>query len=245
MTTSLVTDLLQAHGTSDAWYRHQAVQVRLSARGLAFTSKGQRRALEAVDATVATTGQTVGLALGRWSGWDLRLDLDGIHVTDPAGRTWSRPRARTGAPRWDVADIGWFCAQAIWTYASLPHVLADDAVATGRPLPGRRVAVTFSPHIHTHCRTQVLHLDPELRIIRHDYTAEAFGRWARATQTVGAYRRFGPLVVPTERVVRPRRRNGTARRGPILVRIAIADVTPLEASVEGKPAAEPQPTKRL
>lgn len=225
MSSNLVAEVIDAHGGIGAWRAHAALDVTFSARGLAFASKGHPHTLRGVHVRIATEGQHVEFDLAAWPGWCAHLDGGGIHVRNPAGVSHTRARPRAWALRWDRCDLAWFCAQAIWTYVSLPFVLADPSVAVAREMPGRRLEVSFAPEIHTHCRTQVLHIDHRLRIVRHDYTADAFGRWARAAQCVNGHRYFDGLLVGTERFVHPRRRDGRPRRHPLLVSIAIEGVT--------------------
>ena len=113
----------------------------------------------------------------------------------------------------------------------MPFVLADPAVevkavgawneAGERYL---RLGVTFPGHVSTHCRRQTLYVDEKHRVRRHDYTALAFGRWARAAQYLSAYRRFDGLSFATRRRVYPRLPGGRRARRPELVWIDVHDV---------------------
>jgi len=64
-----------------------------------------------------------------------------------------------------------------------------------------------------------LHFDERRLLTRLDYTAEVFGKWARAKHLCGAHRTFG-LVLPTVRRVTPR-----GLPGPVLVAIDVDDVS--------------------
>jgi hypothetical protein len=180
---SLVDEVIDAHGGLTRWRSSAAIRWRLSSGGLAFATKGQRHALADVMATVATTAQTVELEGRRWA---YRFDSA---IPRPNGL------------RWSTADIAAFAATALWTYVSLPFRLPDLDVEEH----GRRLIVRFPPGLHTHSPTQVLHIDEHGLIRRHDYTALHFGRWAKASQTVGTYRQFDGLMVATRRRVHPQR----------------------------------------
>jgi hypothetical protein len=74
----------------------------------------------------------------------------------------------------------------------------------------------FREGFPTHCREQVFHIDERGMIVRHDYTAEVFGGWARAKHLCSGHRAFDGLVFPTRRRVTPR-----GSPGPLLVRIDV------------------------
>lgn len=179
---SLVDEVVRAHGGLDRWNSAAALRLRLSSGGLAFATKGQGRALRDITATIATAGQAVRVETAEWS---YRFD----------GET-----ARLRGLRWSSADVAAFAASALWTYMALPFMLAHLDVEER----GRRLVVRFPPGLRTHSPTQVLHIDEQGLIRRHDYTALDFGRWARATQTVAGYRRFDGFTIATRRRVYPR-----------------------------------------
>ena len=195
---TLVERVVEAHGGLERWHRAAAIRLRLSSGGLAFASKGCRTALHDVTATVATTGQEVCLETPGWT-----------HCFDDA---IPHPRG----VRWSSGDIAAFAATALWIYVALPFLLPQLDVEER----GDRLVVRFPPGLRTHSPTQVLHVDGDGLIRRHDYTALDFGPWARATQEVGAYREAGALRFATRRRVRPR----MWPHRPLLVWIDIASV---------------------
>lgn len=192
---TLVEEVVEAHGGLDRWRAARAVRLQLSSGGLAFATKGQGQALGHLTATVATTGQTVDVETPEWA---YRFD---------AGTP------RLGGWRWSTADIAAFAATALWTYVALPFLLPDLDVEER----GRRLVVRFPARLRTHSPTQVLHIDESGLIRRHDYTALDFGRWARASQAVGAYRQFDGFTTATRRRVYPR----TWPHRPLLVWIDV------------------------
>ncbi|MDQ4097059.1 MAG: hypothetical protein M3144_04230 [Actinomycetota bacterium] len=179
---SLVAEVVEAHGGLQRWREASAVRLRLSSGGVAFAAKGHHTSLHDLTATVATCGQVVTLEAPMWS---FRFDS---HIPKPRG------------VRWTIEDVAAFAACAIWTYVSLPFVLPVLDVEER----GSRLVVRFPPELRTHCPVQVLHIDGEGLIRRHDYTALDFGRWARASQDIDEYERFDGIAVATRRRVRPR-----------------------------------------
>jgi len=178
---SLMDEVIEAHGGLNRWRQASAVRLRVSSGGLAFASKGQRTALHDLTATVSTRGQAVTLEAATWS---FRF-----------GSLMPKPRGL----RWSTEEVAAFAACALWTYVSLPFVLAELDVEER----GNQLVVHFPPQLRTHSPTQVLHIDEERLIRRHDYTALDFGRLARASQEVGEYRQFGGIAIATRRRVRP------------------------------------------
>lgn len=125
-----------------------------------------------------------------------------------------------------VADVAAFAAAAIWTYLLIPFALhrpGFELQALSRRQGLRRLRVRFPTAVATHSPEQVLHIDADGLIRRHDYTALAFGRWARAAHTLDAYRSFDGLLVATRRRVTPRVA-GRIAPGPTLVWVEIDHV---------------------
>jgi hypothetical protein len=58
-------------------------------------------------------------------------------------------------------------------------------------------------------------------LIQHDYTVDIISPYATAANVVLQHERFGDCVVASRRRVTPRKRNGIARNGPVLIDIAI------------------------
>jgi hypothetical protein len=212
-----------AHGGVDRFLSCRNLSVWFSSGGLAFRSKGQPATLADVAGEFSVNQQSVRL-VGRMPGtWeyraensaDLARDVDLLH---------RHPRLL----HWGVADVAAFAATAMWTYLTVPFLVAQPGVQL-KLLPPRRglrrLWVHFPPGIVTHSAVQVLHVDDEGLIRRHDYTARAVGRWARATQTLNEYQSFCGLQIATRRRVTPRLA-GWPLPAPTLVWIHIDEVRP-------------------
>jgi hypothetical protein len=204
---NLLEQCLAAYGGLDRWRAHEAVEVRVSARGLAFALRGSPRPLTHVLARIRTSGQHV-----KFSDWPRRGDT--AVLTSDEARIGDRRRAepRWGL-RWDELDMLAFGGAAMWTYLSLPFVLADWGA---EELPGSRLRFRVPEPIRSHCREQTIHLDESGLIVRHDYTAEAFGRWARGVHLSSRFETFDGLPVPTRRRVR------LTRCGPVVVKVDVS-----------------------
>jgi hypothetical protein len=203
----LLEQCLAAYGGLERWRAHDAVDVRVSARGLAFTLKGKPRPLTATLARVGTSGQHV-----EFFDWP-RPGATAVFTSDEA-RIGDRRRAepRFGL-RWDELDMLAFSGAAMWTYLSLPFVLADWGA---EELPGRRLRFRVPEPIRSHCREQTIHLDESGLIVRHEYVAESFGRWAHAMHASSRFETFDGLPVPTRRRVRLK------PFGPVVVKLDVS-----------------------
>jgi hypothetical protein len=205
---SLLDECLAAYGGLERWRAVAAVEVRVSARGVAFALKGNRRPLAGTRARVRTSGQHVELF--DWPGPGETAVLTSVEA-----RIGERRRAepRFGR-RWDELDFVAFGGAALWTYVSLPFVLAEWGA---EELARRRLRFRVPEPFRSHCREQTLHLDERGLIVRHDYTAEAFGAWARGAHRSYDFRDFDGLPVPTRRRVRLR------PFGPVVVRVDVSE----------------------
>ena len=223
-----VNRVLDAHGGLERWRQTAAVGLRLSSGGLAFAAKGQPRALHDVTATVATLGHDVVLRGSSPRPWHVRFSEAGGNPLVEHLALLRRGRRRLA---WSVADVAAFAGTALWTYVHVPFVLADPDVQVEAMGPWReagetwqRLAVTFAEGTPTHCRRQSLYVDGAGLVRRHDYTALAFGRWARAAQYLSEYRTFAGLSLATRRRVYPRLPGGRRAPAPRLVWIDVHGV---------------------
>lgn len=227
--SSLLEETLAAHGGAERFEAGREVVVGATSGGLAFASKGQRKAFRGVEGRVATSGQRT--VFDPYPGPGMRgvFDAGTVRIETAEGETVDeRPNARAAfgglrhALWWDRLDILYFGGYALWTYVSLPFVLARPGYEV-EELDGRRLRVTFPPSVETHSRTQTIHVDRDGLISRLDYTAEPIGRFARAANHVLENTRFDGLVTGTRRRVYPTRRNGKSLSRPLLVWIELAE----------------------
>jgi hypothetical protein len=204
---SLLEECLAAYGGLERWQAHEAVEVRVSARGAAFWMKGNGRPLTGARARVRTTGQHVEF-------FDWPTPGESAILTSDEARIGDRSRAQPlFGRRWDELDFVAFGGAAMWTYMSLPFILADWGA---EELPGRRLRFRVPEPIRSHCREQTLHLDESCLIVKHEYVAESFGQWARGVHRSSHFETFDGLPVPTRRRVR------LGRLGPVVVKVDVS-----------------------
>lgn len=198
--SDLAYEVAARHGASKLEAAHH-ILVSFSSGGLAFTSKAQPRALTNVQARLSPVRQHVSLAGELPNPWTTSID-------DSHAMRTRVDELRSGYRRlwWRPEDLGTFAASALWTYLMMP-LLLDRAQRLDR-LPDasglRRLRVELPPSIGGHGHIQTLHVDAEGLIRRHDYTATAFGPWARAAQHITSYKSFDCIPIGTSRRVTPR-----------------------------------------
>lgn len=230
----LLEEVLEAHGGLARWQGAETLTARVRSGGFAFRSHFTGRALAEFEATVSTREPRSVLAPypgpgrhGVFTPGEVRIESDGGEVI--ASR--SDPRAAFRGLRhniwWDDLDTLYFAGYAIWNYLNAPFLFAEQGYETREiePREGcRRLAVRFPEGVPTHSRDQVFWFDDELRLHRHDYTAEPFGGWARAAHLCLEHERFDGLLFATSRRVYPRGPGGRPLPFPTLVWIEIGRV---------------------
>ena len=234
---TLAEEMIEAHGGATRWNRLDAVRIRVAFGGTGFRAKLLNVPIRGTI-TVERAGQHVTLDPYPSAGQRGVFEGSDVRIESADGRVLSRrsePRLAFRDVRhslwWDALDLLYFSGYATWTYICVPFVLTDPAYElrqAGTWQEGgetwRKLHVRFPSCIHTHCRDQVFYVDGRGRIVRHDYTAEPFGAWAKAANYSTGHQHFGDLVVPTRRRIHLRRADGLPRPHPTLVWINVEDV---------------------
>jgi hypothetical protein len=208
------------------------LDVSFSSGGLAFAAKRQPNALGNVEARLNPLLQQITLTGTTPRPWTVEVGDSHELKSRLAGL-----RSRSRRLRWQPEDVGVFAAAAIWTYLTLPVLLQHAEHLARRPDAGgaRRLRFTLPATLAGHSSVQTLHVGADSLIHRHDYTATAFGTWARATQQITRYQTFDGIPVGTTRIVTPR--FGRPLSGPTLVWIQIHSVRPAQRDRATPPAS--------
>jgi hypothetical protein len=213
--------VLAAHGGREAWESATEVTARIRSGGLALATKGAGRPFERYEARVSMRSpRTVVVPYpggrGVFEGDSVRLETESgelVERRDDMRRRFPGVRRRI---RWGPLDALYFAGYALWNYFTTPLFLTRAECRED----GRRLHATFPEGVPTHSRRQTFHFDDEGLLTRIDYTAEVFGRWARAKHVCTGHRKFDGLVFPTSRRVTPR-----GAPGPTLVWIETDEVS--------------------
>lgn len=227
---------LERHGAA-AFDRAGELAVDLSVGGAAFVLKFKRGALSRFAGRVSTREPRAVLAPYPEPGRRGVFERDRVWIeTDDGERVAERadPRSSFGGRRnlwWDDLDLLYFAGYALWNYMTTPFLFRRPGFDLEEVEPWqedgerwRRLHVRFPADVPTHSPEQDFYFDSDGALRRLDYTAEVFGRWAKAAHYSREHRDFSGLLVPTRRRVVPRRRNNKPLFGPPIVWIEVHDV---------------------
>jgi hypothetical protein len=234
----LLTEAVWAHGGIERWraVRHMVIHARSG--GIALPLRLKPAAFKSYEANITAHKPGTVIAPYPAPGYEGVFEEGRVSIFGPEGRliaTREDPRAYFGGFRrkifWDALDTLYFGGYALWNYLNLPFLLFNPAFVVNEMEPWdedgerlRRLHAVFPDNLPTHCKEQIFYFNSKGLLVRHDYTAEVFGRWARAAHYSGEHREFGGIVIPTRRRVYPRGRLNHPRRLITLVSIDIEDV---------------------
>jgi hypothetical protein len=238
MASALMDLTLRAYGGAAAWQAGRTLDARVSASGWAFRLKFQPP-----DRNIrvrATIGEPrVRYAPANRLGHTAVLEGQSIHLEDASGRTTaSRENPRSYFPYgrrafwWDDLDRSYFSAYALWNYLTFPSLLLRGDIAWSE-LGGNRLQAIFPASLPTHCARQVFYVAENGLLLRHDYTAEVFGGWARAANQVLAHSSWQGIPYPSHRRVTPVTPGDRPLAHPVLVDITVHEWQLVDAAGEG------------
>jgi hypothetical protein len=218
---SLLEEVIAAHGGRDAWESAREVTADLRSWGLALAMKRAGGPFRSYRARV-TVGEP-RTVITPYPGGVGVFERDSVWIeTESSGVVECRDHMRRRFPGlrrrlwWDPLDALYFAGYALWNYFNTPLLLARCHTEE----TGSALRVRFPPDVPTHSPTSTFHFDERRLLVRLDYTAEVFGKWARGKHVCSEHRTFDGLVFPTVRRVTFR---GTP--WPVLVAIDVDDVT--------------------
>lgn len=230
MRTPLANQVLDAYGGEPCWRRAQAIRATVSASGWALRLKFQHPD-DHVQVQVAVDRPWVSYCPSTKSGLRAVLDGQTIRLEDESGlvvEQRSHPKQYFPYGRralwWDALDRAYFSAYALWNYLAFPALLLRHDIEWTQTAEDRLEA-RFPESLPTHSERQTFSIDRATGLLRrHDYTAEVFGKWARAVNAVRAHAvSASGIPYPSHRVVTPLGPGGRPLPVPVLVEIRIHD----------------------
>lgn len=229
--TALLERVIEAHGGRDAWHGRAGFEVALDVGGAAWPMR-MRRAPGRLRGRVRTAEPAVELVdfpeqgmVGIFEPDRVRIEAGAKVVADRHDPRAAFKRVRQHV-RWDDLDFLYFSGYALWNYLAFPFMLERAGIEV-EERPGRVLAARFPAEFPTHSPEQLFYLDAEYLLVRHDYTARVFGRWARAAHMTSDHARFAGLSIPTRRRVYPRLPGGRVAPAPVIVSLDVVSVRPL------------------
>jgi hypothetical protein len=216
--SDLLDDVVAAHGGMKRWREVRTVSTGLRSWGLTWSLKGQPTLLADGRAEAETARQA--LQLHPFTGEDARgfYTPDRVWIESADGTILEdrrRPRdafaGHSLETPWDHLHGLYFAGYALWNYFNLPFVATRrdvdaqeiDPWHEGPGQDWRRLRLTFPSHIATHCPVQVLYIDNDGLIARHDYAPEVLGS-RPAAHYLYDYADYDGIMFPGKRKVLPR-----------------------------------------
>jgi hypothetical protein len=232
---------IEAHGGHTRWREVTRITATVSSGGVLWASRGHPGAFDDVAVTIEAHAQSCSMA--RLTGPDRRgvFAPDRVAIETAKGQLIEErqnPRASfdrsTDAP-WDDIHLAYFAGYAMWTYLTVPFLLARPGFLTEELNPSeengetrRTLRVKFPSHITSHSSEQVFHFGPDGLLRRRDYTPEVLigdsGHLAVAHYT-NDHKRYDGISFPTQRHAVALHPDGTTVPEPVLVAIDINHVT--------------------
>jgi hypothetical protein len=235
---SRVLESIDAHGGLERWHAIDEMVLWASVGGASLSVKHQGKAIGGIQAHVSPGRQHVAFVpypepgtRGVFEEGAVRIESDQHEVLAERSDARDAFRGLRHQLWWDKLDVLYFCGYALWTYLTIPFVLAEPGFAVRELEPWdeggetwQRIGVRFPSEIHTHCREQLLYLDHQGLVRRHDYTSEVFGSWAKAAHYPFDHQSFDGVVVPMRRRVFLRRRDNRPLTAVTLIWLDIETV---------------------
>ncbi len=236
----LLHDAVDAHGGLERWKEINEITFSAQTGGVALPLKLQFGAFKQYRGIVSADAEHPYAAFTPHPQDPLQgvFQNGAVRILAPGGRVVAEhknPRSRFGDLThmfmWDPLDSLYFGGYAMWNYMNLPFLLTapgfelfemDPWDEGGHKL--RRLHAIFPAQMHTHSREQTFYFSEDGLLVRHDYTAEVFGSWAKAAHYCVGHKEFGGLTFPTMRRVFPRKQDNTPLRLITLVSIDIGDI---------------------
>ncbi|MDA9493871.1 hypothetical protein [Bradyrhizobium sp. CCBAU 11361] len=230
---ALLDDVIDASGGLDRWNGLDRFTLHLSVGGTLFSSAGHAREFKDVTAEGSTRTQSVrftGITGGEHSG---SFQPDAITIESLDGevlRTWHNPSLafpEASAPALaDELHLVFFCGVAIWSYLTIPFLLAHPDVVLEELSPRsegtetwRRLRAQFPAHLITLAPEQIFYFDQNALQRRTDH--DLFGM--KVAHHSWAHDNFDGIVVPTLRRVQTLQADGTQIAKPVLMDVEIFD----------------------
>jgi hypothetical protein len=229
--SELLERAIEAHGGRDAWHGRTGFEIELNVGGAAWPLR-LRRAPGRLLGRVRTAEPWTEFvdfpapgSRGVFEGDNVRIEADG-RVTDVRHDPRAAFKRLRQHFRWDDLDFLYFSGYALWNYMAFPFMLERPGVEL-EERPDRVLAARFPDEFPTHSPEQLFYLDDAYRLVRHDYTALAFGGWAKGAHLTSQHAQLAGLTVPTRRRVYPRLPGGRVAPAPVIVAIDIVTVRAL------------------
>ena len=210
--SNFLNSVIDAHGGLENWSKIKALQIELRLGGNLLLSRMHSPFLKDYFCTIFPGKLEVIITpfpkpgfTGIYSGNKVRVEAESGHFEE---REISR-KSLIRNIRWDSLDLLYFYGYLVRNYSLTPFLFLQSGFEIEELAPiqldnlgwVRGLKVRFPESIPTHCREQSFYFNESGLLVRLEYTAEIFGKWARGIHLCSDHHRFGNIVFPTKRIV--------------------------------------------
>lgn len=210
--TTLLTDVLDAHGSVRRWNEFSRVEATIVTGGKLWGLKGQPQ--DATPRRMAVTLQRQWASVQPFGAPDQKTDftadriaiekLDGRVVTELGHPRDSFAGHRLDTP-WTPLQRAYFNGYALWNYLTAPFLMSLPGVSveeidpvSDRGETWRGLRVHYPSHFASHSPVEEFYFDADHLIRRHDYRVDVAGGFATMHYTDDLVE-FDGIKVPTKR----------------------------------------------
>lgn len=229
---------MTAYGGWERWQQIKKIRFQMQAGGWALRLKWRSQIFAKTQVQIFPEQPFVRMDPFPKAPYSGGLNRHKVWIEDVAGQMVSerldpRPFFKKFRRKfyWDDLDCLYFGAYALWNYVTQPFLLhhPDIKLQELKPLEnnGRkwhRLLARFPDDIPTHSRDQIFYFDEQGFIVRHDYTADVFGSWAKAAHFSMDFTEVDGMVFPTQRRVWFRKKNQQPFRHFTLVNLRLSEI---------------------
>jgi hypothetical protein len=147
MISNRVLKSIDAHGGLERWHAVNEIVISASVGGASLSVKHQGKAIRNLQGHISPARQHVMFVpypepgrRGVFEGGAVRIESDRGEII--AERSDARHAFRGFRHQlwWDKLDVLYFCGYALWTYLTIPFILAEPGFEAGSSSHGRKTA---------------------------------------------------------------------------------------------------------
>jgi hypothetical protein len=228
----LASDIIDAHGGLERWKSFNTLSAHLVQRGALWVMKGKAGVLDDTSVSIDLRHEFASHApfgdVSRKSSFRPGL-VELQTIKGEVLESLANPRESFAGHKletpWSDLQLAYFAGVAMWTYLTMPFLLAEDGVRSREIGPWsekgeiwRRLLVEFPSSIATHSTVQTLYIGGDGLLKRHDYDVEIAGNTPGA-HFVSDYVEVQGIKFPSKRRIFPRQPDGQAMPEPLVVSI--------------------------
>jgi hypothetical protein len=228
----LTSTIIDAHGGLDRFRRFDTLSAHLIQGGALWMLKGKDGVLDDTTVTINLRREHASHAPFGNASRRSSVSPDLVQLLSADGTVLdSLPDPRASfvghmlETPWSDLQLAYFAGIAMWTYLTMPFLLATDGVVSREIEPWdthgerwRRLSVELPASVATHSRRQTLYVGSDGLLKRHDYDVEIAGNTPGA-HFVADYVEVEGIKFPTRRRIFPRQPDGQAMAEPLVVSI--------------------------